>query len=93
MDNSVALGLASDTINAKRSKSVDMRFFWLIDRVKQGQFVVQHIAGCWNIADHFTKALPKQKFLQFLHFLVVNMDTEPNETALKSKTVKFPKVL
>jgi hypothetical protein len=93
MDNSVALGLASGTISAKRSKSVDMRFFWLIDRVKQGQFVVQHIPGYWNIADHFTKALPRHKFLQFLHFLVVNMDTEPKETVLKSKTVTFPKNL
>jgi hypothetical protein len=93
MDKSVVLGLASGTINAKRSKSVDMRFFWLIDRVKQGQFVVKHIPGYWNIADHFTKALPKQKFQQFLHFLVVNMDTEPNETKLKSKTVTLPKVM
>jgi hypothetical protein len=91
MDNSVAIGLASGKINAKRSKSVDMRFFWLIDRVKQGQFVVKHIPGYWNIADHFTKALPKQKLQQFLHYLVVDMDSEPRELRLKSKTVTFPK--
>ena len=35
MDNTVALGLASGTMNAKRSKSMDMRFFWLVDRVEQ----------------------------------------------------------
>jgi hypothetical protein len=36
MDNSVAIGLASGKMNAKRSKSIDMRFFWLVDRVEQG---------------------------------------------------------
>jgi hypothetical protein len=73
MDNTVALGIASGKMNAKRSKSMDMRFFWLVDRVKQQHFVVSHIPGIWNIADHFTKPLPKQKFYQFLRFLVVNM--------------------
>jgi hypothetical protein len=59
MDNTVALGLASGKMNAKRSKSMDMRFFWLVDRVAQLQFAVAHIPGVWNIADHFTKPLPK----------------------------------
>ena len=45
MDNTVAIGIATESINAKRSKSIDMRFFWLIDRIKQGQFSVQHIPG------------------------------------------------
>ena len=57
IDNTVAIGLANDTINKKRSKSMDMRFFWLRDRVKQQQFVVEHIPGQYNVADFFTKAL------------------------------------
>jgi hypothetical protein len=36
LDNTVAIGLACDTVNAKRSKSMDMRFFWLRDHVRQG---------------------------------------------------------
>jgi hypothetical protein len=50
-DNTVAIGIANDSINAKRSKSIDMRFYWLQDRVKQGQFEIQHIPGQWNIAE------------------------------------------
>jgi hypothetical protein len=91
MDNSVAIGLAAGKINARRSKSIDMRFFWLVDRVQQGQFIVRHIPGQWNIADHFTKALPKQKFYQFFPYIAVNTDTEPDLPKLKSKTVTFPK--
>ncbi len=45
MDNTVAIGIATESINAKRSKSMDMRFFWIIDRIKQGQFLVKHIPG------------------------------------------------
>jgi hypothetical protein len=43
MDNTVAIGIATDTINTRRSKSIDMRFYWLRDRVRQGQFKVMHI--------------------------------------------------
>jgi hypothetical protein len=35
-----------------------MRFHWLRDRVRQGQFRVLFIPGAINIADFFTKALP-----------------------------------
>ncbi len=65
MDNTVAIGIATEAINAKKSKSMDMRFFWIIDRVRQGKFVVKHIPGQWNIADHFTKPLPKSTFCNF----------------------------
>jgi hypothetical protein len=92
MDNTVALGLAQGTLNAKRSKSMDMRFFWLVDRVKQKQFIVDHIPGIWNIADHFTKPLPKGKFYQFFRFLTVNMDNEPTPNRLKSVTITIPKI-
>jgi hypothetical protein len=51
-------------------------FFWLTDRVTQGHFIVEHIPGIWNIADHFTKALPQAKFYQFISFITVNIDNE-----------------
>jgi hypothetical protein len=65
----------------------------LVDRVKQQQFVVKHIPGTWNIADHFTKPLPKNKFYQFLPFMCVNMDNEPRERQHKVATITFPKEL
>ena len=92
MDNSVAISIATESINAKRSKSMDMRFFWIIDGIKQGQFSVQHIPGEYNIADHFTKPLPRAKFWQFLNYLVINMDTETPSNQ-KIKTITIPKRL
>jgi hypothetical protein len=76
VDNTVAEGLANDTINAKRSKSMDVRFFWLRDRVKKMQFTIKHLPGCWNISDFFTKALPKEKFSQFTPYIIVEVDDD-----------------
>ena len=35
-DNSTAHGMMNKTEEQKQSKSMDMRFYWLQDRVKQG---------------------------------------------------------
>ena len=59
-DNEFAIGLANDTLKQKRSKSIDMRFHWLRDRVRQGQFRMIHLSGKLILADYFTKALPKE---------------------------------
>ena len=57
-DNTTTVGLANDTVKIAKTKAVDMRFHWLRDRVRQGQFRVQWIAKERNISDFFTKALP-----------------------------------
>jgi hypothetical protein len=91
IDNTVAEGLAADTINARRSKSMDVRFFWLRDRIRRGQFAVKHLAGRWNIADFFTKSLPKEQFDQFHPYVIVNLDTQPHVQNQKRTTVTMVK--
>ena len=86
MDNTVAIGLAQGTINAKRSKAMDMRFFWIVDRVRRQQFNCYHIPGEWNIADFFTKPLPRTKFYQFYYYLAINMDTADDGSASEIAT-------
>jgi hypothetical protein len=92
VDNTVALGLANGSINAKRSKSMDMRFFWLVDRVQQRQFCVAPIAGKYNFSDHFTKTLPKQIFSMFFPFLTINLEDEPSKPKVRTKTITMPKL-
>jgi hypothetical protein len=50
-----ATGHTNGTITQKRTKSMDMRFYWIKDRVKQGQFNVYWGLGFQNLADYFTK--------------------------------------
>jgi hypothetical protein len=54
-DNSTAAGIANDTVKQKRSKAIDMLFYWIRDRVRQGQFVICWKKGSHNRADYFTK--------------------------------------
>jgi hypothetical protein len=37
-DNSSAYGILNEKIKQKRSKSMDMKYYWLQDRVRQKQF-------------------------------------------------------
>jgi hypothetical protein len=69
-DNAFAIGLGNDTIKQKRSKSIDMRFHWLRDRIRQGQFTIQYLAGKLNLADFFTKTLPTKEHRAIMPRLV-----------------------
>jgi hypothetical protein len=50
-----ATGYSNDTIKQKRTKAIDMRFYWIKDRVKQGQYNVYWGLGYQNLAEYFTK--------------------------------------
>ena len=73
-DNECAVGIANSSVTQKMSKSLDMRLHWVRDRVKQGQFVVQHLPGLQNIADFFTKALPVARHKDLAPFLALDDD-------------------
>ena len=63
-DNSTADGFLNQTIKAKRTKAIDMRFYWLIDRMKQNQFTVYWKPGVTNLGDYHTKHHPPQHHRQ-----------------------------
>ena len=55
VDNSTTHGFANKQIKQQKSKSMDMRFYWIQDRVHQKQFKVYWRPGPTNLADYFTK--------------------------------------
>ena len=55
VDNSTACGIANDTIKQRRSKAIDMQFYWVQDRVNRKQFHVYWRPGKLNLADYVTK--------------------------------------
>ena len=57
-DNNTANGIINNTMKQKRSKTIDVRFYWLRDRAEQGQFCIYWDAGKNNLADYFTKHHP-----------------------------------
>jgi hypothetical protein len=54
-DNTTSTGYINGTIKQKRTWSMDMRFYWVKDRVKQGLFHVCWGPGYQNLGDYFTK--------------------------------------
>ena len=81
VDNSTACGIANDNIKIQRSKAIDMRFYWVRDRVDQGHFNVYWKPGKTNLADYFTKhhtathhKLMRPIYLHQAHYLTAIQD-------------------
>ena len=54
-DNKAAEGIINRTVQKKRTKAMDMRFHWLLDRECQRQFRIHWRPGKLNYADYWTK--------------------------------------
>ena len=63
-DNEVAMGIANRSVKIKRSKSIEKSFHWIRDKVDSGDFIIKWVPSDQNIADYFTKPLPRQRHLQ-----------------------------
>ena len=88
VDNSTACGIANDTIKQRRSKAIDMRFYWVQDRVNQKQFHVFWKPGKENLADYVTKHHTakhhqemRDKFLHKINMLYQEMKTKQDNLA------------
>ena len=57
-DNSTAAGIVNSSIRQKKSKAMDMRFYWIKDRVSQKHFLVYWESGLSNKGDYYTKHFP-----------------------------------
>ncbi|KAL7483088.1 hypothetical protein ACHAW6_013638 [Cyclotella cf. meneghiniana] len=57
-DNSTATGIANNTVKRQRSRSMEMRYFWIADQVARKQFSVHWHPGLENMGDYYTKHHP-----------------------------------
>jgi len=80
-------GIANETVKQRRSKAMDMRFYWIRDRIKQGQFTVLWRKGSLNLADYFTKHhSPKHHQLMRPRYLHIPTNTRTTPTSLPSSS-------
>jgi hypothetical protein len=54
-DNATAVGIASNTVKRQRSRAMEMRFFWIGDKVAQGMYDISWHPGQENLADYQSK--------------------------------------
>ena len=56
IDNTTAVGIVNTTIKRQRSRSMEMRYFWLLDQRTQKYFKFYYQPGAENLADYPSKA-------------------------------------
>ena len=54
-NNSTEVGIANNTVKQQRSRSMEMRFFWIADAVEQGKFNIKYYPGKENLGDYQSK--------------------------------------
>ena len=57
-DNATAVGIANNTIKRQRSRSMEMRYFWVGDKVAQDLYSLSWYPGQENLADYQSKHHP-----------------------------------
>lgn len=63
-DNQGSIKLAKNYDSSKRSKHIDVRYHFIRDLVNKKLIQIGYVNTKKNIADMFTKSLPKKKFLE-----------------------------
>ena len=56
IDNTTAVGIVNGTIKRQRSRTMEMRYFWLLDRQAQLNFAFHYTPGHKNLGDYPSKA-------------------------------------
>ncbi len=54
-DNATAVGIATNTIKRQRSRSIEMRFFWIGDKIAQEMYALKWHPGQENLANYQSK--------------------------------------
>ena len=68
-DNQGAIALAKDNKFHSRTKHIDLRYHFICEAVEDGKISVKYIPTEENVADIFTKPLPRPKFDRFVKML------------------------
>ena len=69
-DNEAAKNIANNTCKIRRSKSIDMRYHWIRDRIELKDFKIVWEPGNTSIADYMSKIQPVQTVLNMRKYFV-----------------------
>jgi hypothetical protein len=58
-DNAPAIALTKNTKGHARAKHIDVRYHYIREAVSQGRALIEHVPSEQNLADIFTKSLPR----------------------------------
>jgi hypothetical protein len=73
-DNNSAIFLAQNPVAHKRVKHIDIDYHFVLESVSAGQLRVSHVSTSLQLADIFTKGLPKPLFEFFRSKICVSVN-------------------
>nr|GEV75060.1 copia protein [Tanacetum cinerariifolium] len=76
-DNRSAIALCSNNVQHSRSKHINIRHHFICEQVKRGVVELYFVSTDYQLADIFTKALPRQRF----EFILPCLDTMTDVTS------------
>ena len=77
VDNKYAEGICNNMVKQRRSKTIDMRYHWIRDRVAQDHYQVMWFPGRINLADYFTKSHSEAHYLAMRKYYVHDSPDPP----------------
>ena len=75
-DNTSAINISKNPVQHSRTKHISIRYFFLKDKVTEGAIKMEFVPTTEQIADIFTKALPKDQFVSLREKLGVMEDVK-----------------
>jgi hypothetical protein len=87
-DNTTAIGIANDSIKAKKSKAMDNKMHWIQDRTRLKDFLPTHIATELNSADYQTKNLSVKEHNRQVKNYIKFPPPDPENPSLKPSVRK-----
>ena len=75
-DNQGAISLVKDNKFHAHTKHIDLRYHFVREAVKDEKIKMKYIPTSKNVANIFTKVLPKLKFMEFVEKLGLAMMKE-----------------
>jgi hypothetical protein len=63
------MAIALNPFEKQRTRHIDIRYKWVIDRLSKHEFELQHVMTNQQVADGFTKGLLREKHHAFVRQL------------------------
>jgi len=64
-DNQSAIKMAKNSGAVKRTRHLELKYFFINEKIERRELEIDFIEGLKNVADGFTKSLGKSKFEEF----------------------------
>jgi hypothetical protein len=71
--------LKNGKLSSNRSKHIDIRYYWLVDRVERADLTIEHVSTTNMIADVLTKPMQGKQFVE-MRKLLLNWDSDFEDT-------------